>query len=418
MKNLAAFVGWDWGDREHVLRLREANSETVEKRTVSASAEAVHGWAAEMVERFGGKPVGVCVETTRGAVIWALMAYEHITLYPVNPKSLAAFRETFHPSGKKDDVVDADVALEMLYKHQEKMRAFQPADPATRELGMLSEHRLKLVRDMVRATNRLRANLKAYYPQALELAGELDTPMSCDFLSRWPDLSCVQRVKGETLAKFYRTHGSRSSELIDKRLAVAREAIPLTSDRAVLDSGVIVTRSLVCVIRALLEAVGEVDAHLAAVYSNHPEHALVDSFPGLGPVLGSRVTSLLGSDRSRFDSASELQRLTGVAPITVRTGGTNGSQSVYRRLKRSKFLHQTIVEWAGRSLTNSSWAQAFYDQQRQSGSGHWTALRALGYKWLRILFRCWKNETLYDELVYLAALQRAGSPLARLVKAA
>ena len=418
VRHLAAFVGWDWADREHEVRLREAGSDQIETRQVAGTPVALHEWAADMRSRYEGRPVGVCIETCRGAVIWALMAYDHIVLYPVNPKSAASFRETFYPSGKKDDPVDADVLLELLYKHEERLKPLDPADPATRSLGILSEHRRKLVHDVVRTTNRLRANLKSYFPQAFELVGELDSPMSCAFLKQWPSLTEVKRVRPATLRKFYHSHGSRSKVRIDARLALLSSAVALTNDIAVVESGMAVTKSLVRVITALVESIGEIEAQQQSIYSTHPEHDLIDSFPGLGPVFGARITALLGSDRDRFASHVELQLLTGVAPVTKSSGGRKGVTTVHRRLKRSKFLHQTIVEWAGQSIKHSAWARAFYDMKRAAGHGHWAALRSLGFKWLRILFRCWKEEIHYDETTHVDALKERGSPVVAYIKAA
>ena len=214
MREVAAYVGWDWGEEEHEVRVRERDSNRTEQQTIGASGAALHEWAAQMRRRFGERPIAVCIETSRGAVIWALMAYAHLVLYPVNPKSAASFRETFYPSGKKDDPVDADVLLELVAKHQDKLRPLHPADAGTRKLAMLSEHRRRLVQDLVRQTNRLRANLKGYFPEALELVGELASVMSCDFLRQWPSLAELRRVREKRLRDFYTTHRSRSKELI------------------------------------------------------------------------------------------------------------------------------------------------------------------------------------------------------------
>jgi hypothetical protein len=248
--------------------------------------------------------------------------------------------------------------------------------------------------------------------------GDLDAPLACDFLRQWPSLEDLARARETTIRTFYASHHSRSKKLIDKRLEIVRIAVPLTDDEAVVQSGIVVTKSLVHVITALVESIAEIEVRLQAIYSAHAEHDLVDSFPGLGPILGARVAALLGSDRERFVSNDELQRLTGVAPITKRSGGTQGLVTVQRRIKRPKFLHQTIVEWAAQSIQTSAWARAFYDMQRADGHGHWAALRALGFKWLRVLFRCWKNTTLYDEIRYIDALAKRGSPIIKHLKVA
>ncbi len=299
--------------------------------------------------------------------------------------------------------------MKMLEGHREDLRCFVPADAATRKLTLLNEQRRKLVDESVRLTNRLRDNLKDYFPQALELVGELNTPMACAFLLRWPSLDKLKRAKEQTVREFYRSHRSRSSARLDARLERIRNAVALTEDEAIVEVGRIVVVSLVPVISALLEAIAKVDVELDATYRSHHEHGLIDSFPGLGSVMGPRVLAILGSDRTRFESAQELQCLTAAAPVTIQSGNT---RLVQRRYRRSAFVHQSVVEWAGHSLRSSVWARAFYDAKRAAGKSHWVALRALAFKWLRILYRCWKDRTPYDEQRYIQSLARAGSPLA------
>lgn len=413
-----AFVGWDWADREHQICLRDATTGQVEQTTISGTPESLHEWASTIRQRYPGKKIAICIESSRGAVVWAFMSYDHLVLYPVNPKSAASFREAFYPSGKKDDPVDGEVLSLMVEKHHDKLRPLQPADPATREMGILSEYRRKLVQELVRMTNQLGSTLKTYFPQALELAGDLDTVLACDLLERFPTLESVKRVREKTLREFYTKRRCRSAERIAERLALVRLAVPLTEDPAVTASGMIKSRTLVRVIRSLLEAIAEVEAKLAQLYQQHPEHDLVDSFPGAGAVFGARIISIVGSDRSRFESADELQRFTGIAPVTKRSGGPKGSISVHRRLRRSKFLHQTIVEWAGHAAIHSEWARAYYTKQKAAGKSHFVILRALGYKLVRILFHCWKNSIHYNEQVHQESLVRRGSPLASLLKVA
>lgn len=419
MSEYAAFVGWDWADQEHEIRMREVGGTEIEKTTLEGRPEAIHQWAAQMRVRFEGRRVAVCLEACRAGVVWALMTYDHLVLYLVNPVSVKSFRKTFHPSGKKDDPVDAEIALELVEKHHEKLRSLRPADAETRQMALLSEHARKLTSDMTRTKNRLRANLKKFYPQALELVGDLDTPMACDFLERWPTLGQLKRARPSTIRKFYVEHNSRCNELIEQRLVLIQEATELTSDEAILCSGELITRTLIHQIRGTRQAMQHIDAELARLYAAHPEHDLIDSFPGAGSKLGPRLVALLGSDRDRFESANDLQKITGMAPITIRTGGRNGTASVYRRVVRSKFLHQTVVEWAACTVPQSEWARAFYQYEIERGKTRWAALRALGYKLLRILFQCWQTRTKYDEQLYQQALIRRGSPIAgRLTNAA
>ena len=115
-----------------------------------------------------------------------------------------------------------------------------------------------------------------------------------------------------------------------------------------------------------------------------------------------------GTDRQRFQTAEELQTLSGVAPVTKRSGKTH---LIHRRWACPKFLLQTFHEFAHCSCKKSIWAKAFYLYQRSRGKGHHAALRALAFKWIRILFRCWQTSTPYSEDRYLQALRRQQVPL-------
>jgi transposase len=150
------------------------------------------------------------------------------------------------------------------------------------------------------------------------------------------------------------------------------------------------------------------DTRIAHVFAHHPDRAIFDSFPGAGPVCAPRLAAAFGTDRSRWESAAALQSHAGIAPVTERSGK---ALWVHHRLACPKFVKQTLHEFADQSIRFSTWARAYYDQQRGRGNHHNAALRALAYKWIRILFRCWQDRTPYDEATYLEALRRHRSSL-------
>lgn len=417
MSEFAACVGWDWADAEHQVSVRATGGEAIERLVVKGSPEALHEWAAKMLGRFEGRTIAVAIDAGRGAVISAFIGYPHIVMYPINPRAAADLRKALYPSGKKDDPIDSEMLLEMVEKHRDRIRPLKPADVATRELAMLSEHRRRLDDDRKRGINRLRDALKSYYPQVLELFDELSTPVVFDFLERWSSIDVLQRARESTIAAFLRQHHCRA---IDKRLELIRAAVPLTHDEALVRSGRIRVRSLVVVLRALVQTIASVDREIASIYAAHPEHDLIESFPGLGQVLGPRMAAILGCDRERFENAEALQRMTGVAPVTMRTGGRDGTISVHRRLRRSKFIHQTLVEWAHCSLPHCAWAKAYYDMKKEQNPNlrYYAIMRAIAFKWIRIVYRCWVDGTLYDEKMYNAELARRGAPLANRLAAA
>jgi transposase len=128
-----------------------------------------------------GGTIAVCLEPSKGSLIYALLKYDYLVLYPINPRMLAKFREALAPSGKKDDPADAQLLLELVSTHQAKLKPWRPADEHTRTLQFFVEHRRKLVQDKTHLTNRLTSVLKGYFPHVLRWFAALDTPLVFDY---------------------------------------------------------------------------------------------------------------------------------------------------------------------------------------------------------------------------------------------
>ncbi|MGH7219196.1 MAG: IS110 family transposase [Nitrospiraceae bacterium] len=405
---MAAFIGLDWADQQHVIRLRAAGSAAVEAQFLDQKPESLRAWIAQLRQRFAGRPVAIALEQSRGSLLYALMSVDFLRLYPVNPQSLAKFRKAFYSSGAKDDPQDAQLLLEMLEKHRDRLRVWVPDDADTRCLRLLAESRRKLVNRRTAFTNQLTSLLKESFPQGLEWAGPLDSLRACDFLEHWPSLEALQKTSTSRLRKFYQNHTRDDDQTVQQRLDQIRQAQPLVTDPAVLAAAELMIPALVRQLRCLIESIQQFDQQLKQRFQQHDDYPLFHSFPGAGPILGPRLLSAFGSDRNRFESAAEVQNFSGIAPVTERSGK---SCRVHWRLACPKFLRQSFHEFAAQSILFSQWARAFYNQLRARGSSHHAAVRALAYKWIRILFRCWKNRQPYDESVYLASLKRRGSPL-------
>ena len=215
--------------------------------------------------------MAICIEQTRGAVVYALMKYEFITIFPLPPARLANYRKSVTSSGAKDDPSDANLIWDYLVRHPDRLTPWKPDDPLTREIGPLVEARRDAVNLRTQLANQLIATLKGYFPQAISLVGNsVHSPMACAFLSKWTTSDQLAKARPRTVREFYYAHNSRY---------------------------------------------------------------------------------------------------------------------------------------------HSPWAKAFYQSQRAKGKAHHTAVRALAFKWLRILYRCWKTRTPYNENAYLDALKRRNSPL-------
>jgi hypothetical protein len=203
----AAFVGLDWADTKHDVCLQAAGTEQREFLRLEHRPEEINAWVQTLRTRFNGQPVAVCLELNKGPIVSALRNYEFLALFPVNPLTVAKYREAFTPSRAKDDPTDAELQLELLLKHRDKLTPLSPQSPTMRALAQLVEHRRRLVGDKVRLTNRLTSALKNYFPQVLQWFQEKDTVLFCDFLSRWPTLKAVQLARRATMERVFARHG-------------------------------------------------------------------------------------------------------------------------------------------------------------------------------------------------------------------
>jgi transposase len=408
MAEYAALIGIDWADSKHETCLIDPQTGRREASLLRHSPAAIGEWATALRVRFGGKLVAVCLEQSRGPLIYALLKYDFITLFPVNPATLARYREAFSPSRHKDDSTDAAYLAELLFSHRDHLRAWRAEDEQTRTLRYLVEHRRRLVDDRTRISNRMTSLLKCYFPQVLEWLPDIRTTLVCDFLLRWPSLDALRRVRRETLVKFFRSHNSVRTDAVERRVGAIRQAAPLVTDRAVIASSVLMVKALAAQMKTTLAAIHEFDAEIEALCAVNRDFALMKSLPGAGQNYAARLTAALGSDRERWRSADELAQLSGIAPVIERSGQ---SRRVRWRYFCPKFLRQSFHEYAGESVRHSFWARAYYDGQRAKGKSHQAAVRALAFKWIRIIYRCWMTRTPYDEVKYLEGLRKKGSPL-------
>lgn len=413
----AAFLGLDWGDKSHALVLFDPLSGQTESSTLEHSAENLHAWLDQLQTRYQGRPVAVAIEGTRGAIFPVLLDRPWLHLYAVHPATSARYRVAFTPSGAKDDLPDARVLLELLQRHRDKLTPLSLADPATRQLAGLCQARRDLVDRRTQLLNQLIACLKKYYPQALSLAGEnLASPLALDFLEKWPDLITLKRARPATLKTFYHRHNVRRPETVQQRLDFIKDARALTTDEAIVSVAVRQCRALVDQLRVVQRHVAGFDQAIAAQFRVHPDAALFRDLPGAGPVLAPRLLVAFGLERDRYPDPGSLQKYAGLAPVREKSGGALWT---HWRWHAPAFLRQSLVEWAGQTVVYCPWAKAYYQQMKARGQGHWAILRALAFKWVRVLWKCWQERTPYDNTRYEQQLARRRSPLAAgLVKTA
>ena len=320
----AALIGIDWASDKHDVRLREVDSGKEEARQLKHTPEALNEWVVELRGRFGGRKIAICLEQSKGALIYALMGHEFITLYPVNPTSLANYREVFTVSRAKDDPTDAALLMELLLKHRNKLHAWKPGDEDTRMLTMYNEERRNQVDLRTKLELRLQATLTNYFPQALDLlAGNMVSELACALLQKWPTLHALKRAQPKTIRALYYAHNYRRADLIEANIKKIGTAVPLTEDRAIVTALSLTATVLAQQIRTINAAIDQYDQQIARLFRQHPDKAIFDSFPGAGSALAPRLLSAFGTDRDRYSQAKDIQTFSGIAPGTQRETSVN-----------------------------------------------------------------------------------------------
>jgi transposase len=408
MEQVAAFIAIDWSDAKHDSCLFDASTSNKEDSILKHTPEELEAWASALRARFAGQPIAVGLEQSRGPRIYALLKYDCFVLDPINPTTLATYREAFSPSRAKDDPRDADYRLELLIHQRDRLRAWRPDEATTRTLPYLVEHRRRLVNDRTRLSQRMTALLKADFPQVLQWFDDIRTTRVCAVLRRWPTCESIKQVRPATLETFFPAHHSRRTETLSNRIAAIKEAVPWTTDQAVMTSSGLMINALATQMKTTLEAIRAFDQEMEQLCRTHEDYHLFASLPGAGPVYAARLTAAMGPDRDRWTTVDERLCFAGVAPVMERRG-----KSTWLRWRYCcpTCLRQSFHAYAGESINHACWARAYDMSQRARGKSHPAAMRAWAFKWIRIIYTCWQARTPYSEVRYLESLRKKGSPL-------
>jgi transposase len=308
LETFAAFVGLDWADAKHDICRQAAGTERREFLVLEHRPEALDAWVQTLRTRFNGQPVAVCLELHKGPIVSALRADDFLVLLPINPSTLAKYREAFTPSHAKDDPTDAELQVELLLNHRDKLTPLSPQSPTMRALAPRVEHRRRLVGDNVRLTNRLTSALKNYFPHVLQWFQDKETAIFCDCLSHWPTLKAAQLARRTTLEHFFQAHYVRSADVIQTRIEAIKSAVALTTDEGVITPNALLVQALVAQLRVTLPAIADFDNAIAQRAQEHPDFPLFDALPGAGAVFAPRRLVAFGEPRERYASAAELQK--------------------------------------------------------------------------------------------------------------
>ena len=391
------YVGNDWAEDHHDVEvMNEAGKVLVKKRLPEGAAgmSQLHDLIGRHVpDDAGDAEVVIGIETDRGPWVAALIAAGY-TVYPANPLLASRYRERHAVSGAKSDGGDAHMLADMVRTDSHQLRPAAGDSPEAEGIKVVARTHKTMIWDRTRTVQRLRHQLREYFPAALEAFGDLDAPDVLELLARAPDPARAAKLtRAQVAAALKRARRHHVPARTDAILAALRGE-HLGQPAALTAAYAATVRSLVAVLVTLNEQVRLLEAQVKEHFGRHPDAEIYQSQPGMAAVLGARVLAESGDDPYRYESAKARKNYAGTSPITRASGK---KKVVAARFVRNNRLIDALMAWAFTSMLASPGARAFYDEQRAKGLEHNDALRRLANRLVGILHGCLKSRTLYDE---------------------
>ncbi|HEX2178149.1 MAG TPA: transposase [Actinomycetota bacterium] len=421
-------VGIDWAEEFHLVALGRPGQGVVEVVQVGHNPRAVDALIDKIVELEPDPvEVRVVIETRHGLLVDRLVDAGFVVL-PVNPDLISRRRG---PAKKKDDAEDARIGCLLALDRFAGLRPLIPHGPVASELRAIARDDERAARDERRLLNRLRADLLTVFPAAVAIGGEnMGAPTFLRMLAQWPTAEALGSVSRDELVAFARAqrsgYGERFAERVQTALAAEQFRAPAHLVRAKVDTIRLAAAQLLLIgaqRRAWERRMSELLLDPARAASSDTRDTSEDdkperepgqafpggeiylSFPGLGARLAARIAGEIGDHIEQFATPNSLQCYAGAAPVTRRSG--KRELVVAHRLACNHHLADAIHKWAFASLRRSAWAKEFYQAKRAGGNSHNAALRALGNRWLEILWHCLTKAVPYDEATHVANRNRA-----------
>jgi transposase len=391
------FVGDDWAEDHHDVEVMDEAGKTLARKRLpegAAGMAQLHALVgAHLGDDGGDAEVLVGIETDRGPWVAALVAAGYL-VFGVNPLQAARFRDRHGVSGAKSDAGDAHALADMVRTDSHQLRAAAGDSPEAEGLKVLARMHKTMIWERTRAVQRLRHQLREYFPAALEAFDDLDAPDTLELLARAPEPARAARLTRAQVSAALKRAGRRNITGRATAILAALRGEQLGQPPVLTAAHAAAVRSLIAVIATLNEQVKILEQQVRDHFGRHPDAEIILSQPGIGPILGARVLAEFGDDPDRYADGKARRNYAATSPITRASGK---KKVVAARFVHNDRLVDALNAQAFAALTASPGARAFYDQQRAAGHGHNDALRRLANRLVGILHGCLKTRTLYDE---------------------
>ncbi|MFG1761686.1 IS110 family RNA-guided transposase, partial [Micromonospora echinofusca] len=394
------FCGIDWAERHHDIALVDAEGRLVTKRRIPDSADGFAELMRVLTEAGDSRedPIPVAIETPRGLLVSALRETGR-AIYSINPMAVARYRERHTVSRKKSDHADAMVLANILRTDAYAHRALPADTELARAVAVLARAAQDAVWRRTKALQELRSLLREYYPGFLaafhrggvtNLAGR----EARQLLALAPTPAAGAKLTAARIATALRRAGrQRGIESLAAEIHQALRIPQLRQLPLVEDAMGRQALALLATLNTECDNADQLGEAAVEAFTQHPDHPVITSFPGMGDLSGARLLAEIGDDRTRFSDARALKAYAGSAPVTRASGR---SIAITRRTVKNDRLNTVGFLWAFAAIPRPGPSKEHYDSRRARGDGHAAALRHLFNRMLGQLHHCLQTGQTYD----------------------
>jgi transposase len=398
------FTGIDWAAETHAVCVLNAGGKIAAEFVIEHSADGIAMLIRRLAKHGVAGMMPVAIERPDGRLVDLLLEAGH-PVVPVKPNAIKTWRDGEVLSGAKSDAGDAAVIAEYLRLRAHKLKAAAPYSDQTKALRAIVRARGDLVEMRVAATNQLSALLDAHWPGARVIFADVESPVSLEFLTRYPTPAAAAHLGEKRMTAFCVKHGYCGRRTAAQLLARLRHAPAGATGEALTEGLRDAVLAAVGVLTALNASVKNLDRSAAAHLGEHPDGAIFTSLPRSGQINAAQVLAEWGDARPAYEHPDSVAALAGVTPVTNQSGKHRG---VHFRWACNKRFRTAITTFADNSRHASPWAAKIYNDARASGKDHPHAVRILARAWIRVIWRCW-----IDGVPYNPAKHRAAATLAQ-----
>ena len=393
------YAGIDWATKTHAICVVDDQGTIKVRFEIPNTGKTFTG----LVKRLTQLSVeGVAIERCDGPLVEALLDAD-LRVVVITPRQVKGLRSRYTGSGAKSDAGDAYLLADVLRTDGHRLAPLTQDNEATQVLRSLSRTRKQLVESRIALVNQLRAELERCFPGAIGLFARLDSDVAIAFLRRYPTQHAASRLTQARFAAFLRRIAYCGRTPVEELYTRVNEAPAAGLTAAEAQGRAVGLLALLRTIETTRREERELEAEIIERLDAHADAHIFTSLPKAGHgVRAALLLTEIGDVRARFPDEESLAALAGVAPVTKASGKLH---TVGFRWAADKKLRNALIDFADDSRHASPWAAKVYNDAIARGKRHPHAVRILARAWVRVIWRCWHDNTAYNPQLHGGAMQ-------------